>query len=360
MSLDSTVGSAQVVDLLAALEALGADASALAASVELPAPAPTDPHSRVPSSFFVALLDAGDKALADPLIGLRAGVSNLVRGPLFFLLLSTPRVSEGLRLISRFASVSLSTLKIEVATRGESIDLAIDPGDPVLNRSHHAVDYAVGAVLSFFRRAVAGFRLLGVELTHAEVGQQGETERILGCPVRFRRPRNLLRFPNETLDAVPAAASPLIARQIEEFAESLLAEREAEDFADRVADVVRRLLSSGAVPHRSAVASRMHVSVRTLQRQLGRDSLKLRDIRNRERMELAQLLLSNPALSVKTIAESVGFADTAAFSKAFTRWAGLTPTSYRLERGARSGHEMPMRLSGSVGHPARLRRGNRC
>jgi AraC-like DNA-binding protein len=328
----STVGSTQVADLFAALEALGADPAALAASIGLSIPAPTDPHSRVPASSMVALLDAAERALDDPLIGLHAGACNLARGPLFFLLLATSRVSEGLRLISRFASVPLSTMEIQVSTRGGNIDLAIDPGDPAINRSHHIVDYVVGAILGFFRRAVPGYRLLGADLTHAEVGRPGETERILACPVHFGRPRNVLRFPAETLDAVPAAASPLIARQIEKFAESLLAERQSEHFGDRVAGVVRRLLSSGAIPGRSTVASQMHVSVRTLQRQLERESLTFKDIRDRVRLELAQLLLSNRALSVKTVAESVGFAETAAFSKAFTRWAGLTPTSYRLQK----------------------------
>jgi AraC-like DNA-binding protein len=37
-------------------------------------------------------------------------------------------------------------------------------------------------------------------------------------------------------------------------------------------------------------------------------------------------------LNVKTVASSVGFADTAAFSKAFTRWTGVTPTEYRSEK----------------------------
>jgi AraC-like DNA-binding protein len=346
MSHGSTIGPTQLADLLAALEMVGAESLALAASVGLSIPDPADPHARVPSSFVIRLFDAAEKSLSDPLIGLHAGACTLVRGPLFFLLLSTSRVSEGLRLISRFASVTVSTLELRVSARGRNIALTIDPGDAEISHSHHTVDYLVGASLSLFRRAIPGFRLLSVDLIHPEIGPAGETARVLGCPVHFGRPRTVLRFPDETLDEVPAAASPLIAKQIEKLAESLLPESEPTSLPDRVAGVVRQLLSSGQTPDPGRVADEMHLSVRTLQRHLLRESLSFRDIRDGVRLEIAQALLAKRALPVKTVAENVGFADTAAFSKAFTRWTGHTPTSYRLQQLFQAGQSASVEPAG--------------
>ena len=269
MSQGSTVGSIQATDLLEALRALGADSTALCASIGLTETALRDPDARVPSSLLLALLERAVRRLRDPLVGLHAGARVQSRGPLFYLLLSSPRVSEGLQLLTRAARVPLDTQKLDVSVHDEVVDLTVDPGDPELQRSHHAVDYIVGANLSNLRRAIPGFRLLEVDLTHAEVSEPGETARTFGCPIRFRQPRNAMRFPDLTLDVVPAASNPTIAELINEF-----------------------------------------TSVR---------------------LELAQALLSNRVLKVEAVAQELGFEEPASFSKAFARWTGHTPSGYRQE-----------------------------
>lgn len=208
-----------------------------------------------------------------------------------------------------------------------------------------AVDYIVGANLSNLRltgertaparrdpgRTIPGFRLLEVDLTHAEVGAPGETARTFGCPIRFGRPRNALRFPESTLDAVPAAPNPVIAELIRKFTSALLDQVTSDLAGDRVADAIRWLLVAGLPADRAAVARRLHVSERTLQRQLERESTTFKLLRDGVRLELAEALLSNRVLKVETVAQELGFEEAASFSKAFARWSGHTPTGYRQQ-----------------------------
>ena len=86
---------------------------------------------------------------------------------------------------------------------------------------------------------------------------------------------------------------------------------------------------AGLPPDRSTVARRLHVSERTLQRQLEQESTAFKVIRDGVRSELARALLTNRALKVEAIAQSVGFEEVASFSKAFTRWSGQSPRRYR-------------------------------
>lgn len=51
------------------------------------------------------------------------------------------------------------------------------------------------------------------------------------------------------------------------------------------------------------------------------------------RMERAQMLLTETALSVDEVAESVGYTDTSAFIKRFKQHCGLTPQGYRRAQG---------------------------
>jgi AraC-like DNA-binding protein len=325
----STVGSVQVADLLEALQRLGVDTRTLAAQVGYSIDAGRGPDTRVASLRVLALLEDAGRALDDPLIGLHAGACVETRGPLFYLLLSAPSLSEGLALFSQFAKVPLDSQVLHVTLQDGVIELAVDLGDPALRRNRQAIDYIVGANLSSVRRAAPGCRPIGVELAHPEVGEPGETARVFGCPVRFGSDRNALCFPESIVAAIPAAANAAIAEQIRKYTATLFATLAAGSMRDRVADTIRALLVAGIAPDRAAIAHRLHVSERTLQRQLEQEATTFKDIRDTVRCELSQALLSNRALTVEAVAQSVGFAEVASFSKAFGRWAGCSPSRFR-------------------------------
>jgi AraC-like DNA-binding protein len=48
-------------------------------------------------------------------------------------------------------------------------------------------------------------------------------------------------------------------------------------------------------------------------------------------VELAEALLSSGAGSVTEIAHRLGFSETAAFSRAFRRWTGSSPATWRRD-----------------------------
>ncbi len=52
------------------------------------------------------------------------------------------------------------------------------------------------------------------------------------------------------------------------------------------------------------------------------------------RMTLAAEKLKSRQLSLHQVAESVGYASEKAFSRAFQRWTGLTPSAYARRHGA--------------------------
>jgi AraC-like DNA-binding protein len=51
---------------------------------------------------------------------------------------------------------------------------------------------------------------------------------------------------------------------------------------------------------------------------------------DRTRQELALQHLKNPTAPINDIAFLLGFSDPSAFNRAFKRWTGKTPRSYRL------------------------------
>ena len=80
---------------------------------------------------------------------------------------------------------------------------------------------------------------------------------------------------------------------------------------------------------RTRVARRLGMIPRTLQRALAREGVTFKEVRDDVLWDGVHGLLANPECSVETIAMQAGFADSAAFSKAFKRRMGCSPSGYR-------------------------------
>ncbi len=102
------------------------------------------------------------------------------------------------------------------------------------------------------------------------------------------------------------------------------------DLAGRVRLTVTDTLSQG-VPTLSAIASELGIGPRTLQRRLSASGHSFQGIVDMARKDLAQRLLQETELCLAEIAFLTGFSEQSGFTRAFKRWAGQTPRSYRLE-----------------------------
>lgn len=332
----TTVGSIQAADVFVALEAMGADAPGLFAQAGITRAMLDDPAGRVPAGAAVRVFELAADALGDPLAGLNVGLKLRPRGPLFFLLLAGPDTRHAIRTYARFAKLALDSIEVRFVERAQHAELTFDPVAPALRASHHLLDYCVTSNLAAMRGAIPDFAPIAVDLAHAEVGPPGGAARALGCPVRFDRPVTAVHMPLAILEGRPFAANALIAEQLAKMQQAMLANLATSSASERVAATVRRMLAAGVTPQRADVARRLHVSERTLQRQLEGEGTTFKSVRDDVRTELSRALLSDRSMKVEAIARSVGYAEVASFSKAFARWSGGPPSTFRTAGSARA------------------------
>lgn len=99
----------------------------------------------------------------------------------------------------------------------------------------------------------------------------------------------------------------------------------------KVRAVIAGLSLAGTISLESA-AHQLETSPRTLQRRLSRRGLSFWELVEQSRFEIAGALLRETDLKVQEIAVRIGYRTPSAFARAFTRWAGRSPTEFRYAR----------------------------
>ncbi|HSW05449.1 AraC family transcriptional regulator [Aquabacterium sp.] len=94
---------------------------------------------------------------------------------------------------------------------------------------------------------------------------------------------------------------------------------------------VRQLLRARPQAAHSAqsLAQALHLSVRSLHRQLAEEGTSLQGLKDEARREQALDLLCRSRRPIKQVAQAVGFASEKSFARAFKQWTGQTPSEAR-------------------------------
>jgi AraC-like DNA-binding protein len=91
-----------------------------------------------------------------------------------------------------------------------------------------------------------------------------------------------------------------------------------------------------AQPERSrnaeGLARLLHVSARTLHRQLKEEGASLQQLKDEVRRGRAAELLYRTDQPLKQVAQAVGFRNEKSFIRAFRQWTGASPSEFRARR----------------------------
>ncbi|MFN2425511.1 MAG: AraC family transcriptional regulator ligand-binding domain-containing protein [Candidatus Binatia bacterium] len=328
------VGGPQVSDIIEALRRVDERTTDIArrAGFDLTNLLRAEP---VAVSKIVQLFEEAERLTGDPLVGLRTGRLSEPRGLLAHLLISSARLDEALMRCTRLGPILIQSMRIE--SRGERDRIVFSYEDPALE-SRLLTDYTLMATLRTVQRAVGeDVHLAEVRFRRADDTGREEIELAFGCPVRFGQGADALVIPSSVTSRKGKLANPLIAEQIERFAEALLpSEPEPKSFTEQVGRTARKLLSAGVRAERRVVCKHLGLSERSLHRRLAEEGANFRELREKVLWDVAEALVSESGLKLEAIAASVGFNDAAAFSKAFKRHSGSSPTAWRRSRVAKT------------------------
>ncbi len=163
-----------------------------------------------------------------------------------------------------------------------------------------------------------------VMLSRKKPGDTAPYRRFFGGPVRFDAESTALHFPT-SFEATPVPNADETRRR---ELEARLAAAGREGILPRLRRMIRVAMVFGLTSG-DEVAVAMALARRTFNRRLSQYGTTYHEVLEAVRVEAAQQLLRETALSIGDIAGALGYAEPSAFVRAFRRWTGAPPGAWR-------------------------------
>ncbi len=195
-----------------------------------------------------------------------------------------------------------------------------------------AQEYTLAVLHGRARQVTAApWRLAEVRFTFPPPARAGEHARVFGLEPRFGAREAALVLPRGAWEMPTRAPDRGLFSLLDGHARRLAEAASAERLPEQARAAIAADLP-GREPSLEAVARRLGQSRRSLQRRLGEAGTTFARLAAEVRRQRAEALLSGKEVSVAEVSWLLGFSEQSAFTRAFRRWTGRSPTEYR--RGA--------------------------
>lgn len=236
----------------------------------------------------------------------------------------------------------LSELRRLIATETSNlvIELKPQPGGDLLicprflfeaeRGEWHNTLYVLSWILKVVRLANPVWSPPEISVRSTAAATRAEAIETLGASPRFGHDRTGFRIPASML-ALPLRKRPAAGRDRCVQEDALWSTAPAETYADAVGQMIRSYARDRwlSVEQASEVAN---TSVRTLQRRLSAEHATYSNIVDRTRAQIAGDLLKETDAPIAEIADMLGYEHQGDFTRAFRRWAGVSPSEFRRRR----------------------------
>jgi len=151
---------------------------------------------------------------------------------------------------------------------------------------------------------------------------------VLGPNVRFQKLRHKLFIPATLSTILLPTANSMNAEEARRYCDSEI-KRLGIDHGFK--QIVETLLRSrlATAPTEKETSRLLGCSPRNFRRQLAEEGTNYRNLLNSIKLESAMTYLTTTHLSIEEIACEIGYKNVGNFSRAFKRWTGITPSTYR-------------------------------
>ncbi len=281
-----------------------------------------------------ALMDAALQLSCDRDLGLHIGerTTSSVLGVTGYLMESSKDFLTALHHLQQYTASFSRLYHFGIEVSGDEAIYLCEPiqvwNDLSPETARQSVDIAFAGTLHVLR-LLTGFQIspLRVYYRYPRIADTTEHERILKCRPQFNQSSNALIFSLQDLQRSIISYNPELNQVFMEMLQQKF-RHESQSFLQQVQALILEL-SRPHFPTLEDIAARLHLTPRAVQRKLQEENTTFRAESESIKEELGRNLLLSKSLSISEIADRLGYADQAAFQRAFRHWTGTTPKAYR-------------------------------
>jgi AraC-like DNA-binding protein len=311
----------------------GSSRHQLLAAVHLDESALADPDGRVPLLAIYDILEVIERQTGDSLFGLELplGLQIDALDALGFLFITSATFGGGLERMVRYQRLWNEGERLEIRVENSHASVVYEPYGPyrpahVLMAQITMCDFVVNSA-----RFVPGLQFERVRFRHGRPEHSANYERVLGVPVEFDCAEYEARFSERMLQLPIPDANATLCAFFERYASERLNQLPSTtSVADLLRALIRRQLPEGDLKL-SALAERLHMSARTLQRRLGDEGTSLQAVLDEVRRQQALYFLKN-GTAIAELSWLLGYSEPSALHRAFKRWTGTSPEAWRARQ----------------------------
>ncbi|HRL94277.1 MAG TPA: AraC family transcriptional regulator [Pseudomonas sp.] len=334
MSIVYQVRSGALSGFLPLVGSLQGDADGLLAVVGLDREVLANPDRLIGIEQLASLLDNCAKCLECPDFGLRlAGYQGIdMLGVLGRVLLTAPTLGAAFNAAQRFMALHNKAEHWRMREEGGLVCLHRIEHFYAIDNPRQYREMALGACCRLVR-AFGGeaIRPLRAEFVHQPLAPLSRYRQFFGCEVLFNQEFDRLVYDPSVLQRPLLPPDGQLLAQVDDYVRDLLSRCE-ENLELQVRTLVSQTL--GLQQHSLAhIAALLGLHPRTLQRRLLAENLQFKALVQDVKMKTASWYLSASSLEITQLADMLGYADIAAFSKAFRLSQGVSPSQWRAVHG---------------------------
>jgi AraC-like DNA-binding protein len=343
-----TVGAGYAKGVLDFAVSKGASRAELLARAQIAAGDLEDLDNRIPLTRYVALIKAGAALLNEPALALQYGEAVRMQeisivGLICEACETTLDVGVQLNRYGRlvFDENGEDYSMVRLVRRDDGLWLEVASrtfnSDPLLTEAEFA--RLVWNTRTMFRShpyLETHTFPLEIHFTHDEPSYRAEYDRIFQVPITFGSTSNAMRIDPEFLTLRQPPTNRYVFGVLSERAQALLKSLDgAKTARGRVESLLIPELHKGE-PSIERVAEQLGTSRQTLYRKLKAEGVNFEKLLDELRHKMALHYLNGKKVSVNETAYLVGFSDPSAFSRAFKRWTGTSPSARAAANGRAS------------------------
>jgi AraC-like DNA-binding protein len=285
--------------------------------------------SRVTPMQATRLVQALWDSTDDELLGV--GPKPVARGTFRMIslgLIHSADLRTALHRFVEFSRLATGFAATDLVDDGRTARLTLDPS------GHTLTDQLLIDILTAVSHRFAGWLigeqipLTSVQMPYPSPAHADEYQLIYGVTPTFDAATAAITFDSKYLDAPVIRSEDELFEFIRNSPTDLLFRR---DYQPTTASRVRKILERTDRANAEDVARRLAVSPQHLRRLLREDGTSFRQIREDNLRDAAITSLVRGTETVENLSDRLGFSEPSAFRRAFRRWTGSSPGSYRSD-----------------------------